>query len=299
MKLVRMSSSDAAAVDADLVALQIASAEPDLVKAIATAWAPAVAAVVEPLLPNGAELVVGASFIHGTPKVRPMPSLPRDPELGDLVVITAYTAGGLLNRGRAVIFQAKTPRTVLPPHQATLYRSWPAFTIISPAIPGATWDVRPEGSTVPPSRRGTALLRVANGDAPTRYEIDRSSQTKSLGECIRSMLRLRYSRAFALSAPDLSGTNTWDQLITFLLHRTEDPILAKWFGRFAPTGRGFTPRPGSGAEVASRRTAPPGSVDLTTDVAGNEPTMSVVYAVIDSASVEGHAPLGLEESPSL
>ena len=117
-------------------------------------------------------VLVGSSFIDTTPKVGIPPGSVGGPELGDLLVVTAYTRDKVINRGRAILFQAKGPTTALPSHQENLYRDWPPFGIWSPKINGARWDVGPEGVAVPPSRRGAALLRVERNKTPQRSEID-------------------------------------------------------------------------------------------------------------------------------
>ena len=251
--MISLTNADAAAIDRDLAAQQVGPHEPELVGQLATAWTKAVGPMVQARAP-GRPVLVGDTVVHMTPIVA-FGTKP-NPELGDLLLVTGYVRAGVLHRGRAVLFQAKGPRTPLPPHQEHLYTSWPVFEIISPKVPHARWDVGPEGAAVPPSRRGAAFLRVQNRTVPQRYEIGRARQQKSLGECTRAMLRCRYSRAFARVDPSPTGTNSWDQLITYLLMRTCDPTLRSLFGAL-PNGfpKQKKRRPGSGV-VTSLDTSP-------------------------------------------
>lgn len=265
MRLVSLTPADAADIDSALQRSQAARTEPDLVESLATSWATAVTGPASAC--SGGRTVAAGSFIHKTPIVD-IGTTP-NPELGDLLVVTGYLRTGVVHRGRAVIFQAKGPRTMLPAHQQALYEDWPPFVIVSPRIPAAQWDVGPEGLTAPPSRRGCAYLRVAQGSVPMRAEVGSSRPSKSLGECVRSMLRCRYSRAFARVAPDSTGTNSWDQLVTYLLQRSGDRLLAAWFGplpvglprprRRRPTSAAVAAGARAGVSAARSRSAPPPS----------------------------------------
>jgi hypothetical protein len=275
MRLVSLSIAAAAALDREFASHQTKSGEIDLVKELADAWPGAVKAKVRAA--PGLDVLAGSTVIHLTPIVD-IGTTP-NPELGDLLLITAYLRANIPHRGRAAMFQAKTPRTKLPPHQDHLYRRWPVFRIVRPKIP-AQWDVGPEGLAVPPSRRGTAFLRVQPGVSPIRYEVGRGSQEKSLGECVRAMLRCRYSRAFTRVHATSPGTNSWDQLITWLLQRTGDRTLRSVFG---PEPSGFPtrpPRPGRAASTGSTSSVPHGQSSRPDDHAR---PLQVVYAFVRDA----------------
>jgi hypothetical protein len=248
MHLVSLSPAAAEELDREFALHQTKAKETELVRELSKAWEAPVEREVKRAA-QGQRVVAGSTSIHGTPMVR-FDNRRSGPELGDILIVTAYRRGDVLHRCRALLFQAKTPTTRLPPDQEKLLRDWPVFNIWRPSIPDARWDAGPEGEAVPPSRRGTALLQVEAGTSPFRYEVDRPSQRKSLGECLRAMLRCRYSRAFGPRDATASGTNSWDQLITWLLQRTADPVLTSAFGSEPKALRGRRrPRPGSAVSI--------------------------------------------------
>ena len=248
MKLVKLDPGAAQRLDSEFQRQQTARTETPLVKELADAWPSSIRKVVAPLCPPGSRPAAGSVVVHSTPQVEfnARSGQPMRCELADLLVVTGYLRCGLFQRGRAVLYQAKTPKTDTPPTQEELFRAWPPFEIVSPAIPGVDWDVGPEGTDVSPSRRGSAFLRVEPGESPERYEVDSKARTKRLGECVRSMLRLRYSRAFTKVDPVVSGRNSWDQLVTYLLQRSRSPDLQAWFG---PPVFSHSPRQGDGGPL--------------------------------------------------
>lgn len=248
MKLMKLDPSAAQRLDAEFKKHQTARTETPLVEELSAAWSSSVRKVVAPLCPPDSKPATGSVVIHSTPQVEfktPQGQQMRC-ELGDFLIVTGYVRGGLFQRGRAVLYQAKTPDTATPSAQKELFKTWPVFDIVSPRIPSADWDVGSEGTDVSPSRRGSAFLRVEHDKPPERYEVDSKARTKELGECVRSMLRLRYSRAFTKVDPVVRGRNSWDQLITYLLQRCPNQDLRAWFG---PPVFSHSPREGDGGRL--------------------------------------------------